>query len=138
MGVVSYQDKSFTAADMPGLIEGASRGVGLGLQFLKHVERTRVFLHLIALSLQPDAVAAYGAIRTELETYNPDFRDRPEIILLTKIDLPEVKERLYDARLKLEKTLGKRGRTVCAISAATGEGIQESLSAVSQLLWKPV
>ena len=134
LGVVSYQDKSFTAADLPGLIEGASQGAGLGFQFLRHVERTRIFLHLIDLSDRPgtsDSNDAYRAIRRELETYNPDFLSRPELIVLTKIDLPEVRERLYDAKKKLAKT----GRSVMAVSAATGKGIPELLAATVKL-WK--
>lgn len=131
LGVVSYRDRSFTAADLPGLIEGASHGAGLGFQFLKHVERTRIFLHLIDLTDGREALEAYRAIRNELETYNSNFLLRPEIIVLTKIDLPDVRERLYDAR----KNLGKTGKTVLEVSAATGEGIQEMLAATVKL-WK--
>ncbi len=132
LGVVSYQDKSFTVADLPGLIEGASEGHGLGIQFLKHIEKTRVFLHLIALNdpEHPDPLEAYKAIRHELEAYNEEFLERPEIIVLTKCDLPDVKERLTQAKKALKKTRKK----VLEISAATHEGIEELLRGTAKLV----
>jgi GTP-binding protein len=132
LGVVSYKDKSFTAADLPGLIEGASEGVGLGVRFLKHIEKTRVFLHLIALNdpEHPDPWKAYKTIQNELESYDPDFLDRPQLIVLTKGDLPDVQERVDDAKKKLKKSKKK----IFAISAATHEGLEELLRETAKLV----
>ncbi len=131
LGVVSFKDKSFTVADLPGLIEGASEGVGLGIRFLKHIEKTRVFLHLIDLSdpTHPDAKAAYKAIRKELETYSEDFLEKPEMIVFTKTDLPDVKDKLKDAR----KAFQKMKKKIFTISAATHEGISELITEVAKL-----
>jgi GTP-binding protein len=132
LGVVSYKDKSFTAADLPGLIEGASEGVGLGIRFLKHIEKTRVFLHLIALDdpTHPDPWKAYTAIRDELEAYKPNFLEHPELIVLTKCDLPDVKSRLPQAK----KALKKAKKKIFAISAATHEGLEELLRETAKLV----
>ncbi|HEX5038447.1 MAG TPA: GTPase ObgE [bacterium] len=136
LGVVSYKDKSFTAADLPGLIEGASDGVGLGIRFLKHIEKTRVFLHLIALNdpTHPDPAKAYRAIRQELETYDPEFRDRPELVVLTKCDLPDVQERLLEARKALKKAIKSKKTKILEISAATHQGLEELLRETSKLV----
>lgn len=131
LGVVSSQGKSFTAADLPGLIEGASQGVGLGIRFLKHIEKTCVFLHLIDLSdpSHPDPRTAYQAIRRELEAYNAEFLDRPEIIVLTKCDLPDVKKRLPEAKRSFKKL-----SRIIAISAVTHEGLEELLRETAKLV----
>jgi len=132
LGVVSYKGKSFTAADLPGLIEGASEGVGLGIQFLKHIEKTRVFLHLISLSdpEHPDPLESYKTIHKELEAYSKDFLERPEIIVLTKCDLPDVKDQLPRAKKALKKTK----RKVIEISAATHEGLDDLLRETAKLI----
>ena len=132
LGVVSYKDKSFTAADLPGLIEGASEGHGLGIRFLKHIEKTRVFLHLISLNdpEHPDPLESYKTIRSELEAYSEDFLDRPEIIVLTKCDLPDVKEKLSKTREALKKTK----RKILEISAATHQGLEELLKETTKLV----
>lgn len=132
LGVVSYQDKSFTAADLPGLIEGASEGHGLGIQFLKHIEKTRVFLHLIAINdpTHPDPIEAYQLIRKELKSYNPEFLTRPELVVLTKIDLPEVADQVDE----IEKKLKKKKLKVLMVSAATRKGIDELLRETAKLI----
>ena len=132
LGVVSVNTKSFTVADLPGLIEGASEGVGLGIQFLKHVERTKVLLHLISLDdpERPDALEAYRAIRKEIEAYNPDLLKRPEIIVLTKTDLPDIQSRLTATKKALKKTK----KTILTISAATHEGLKELLRETAKLI----
>lgn len=132
LGVVSYKEKSFTAADLPGLIEGASEGVGLGIRFLKHIEKTRVFLHLIALDgpEHPDPLESYKTIRNELEAYSRDFLKRPEIVVLTKADLTNVQENLAAAKKALKKTK----RKVLSISAATHEGIEALLRETAKLV----
>ena len=80
-------------ADIPGLIEGAHRGVGLGHQFLRHVERARVLLHVVDATVS-DPLATYEAVREELELYNPALAAKPELVALNKIDRPDVRERL--------------------------------------------
>ena len=92
LGMVMLPDgRDFAMADMPGLIDGASKGVGLGLQFLRHIERTRVLLHLVDMGSQdPDQVIErYHAINHELANYDPELLKRPQIVVATKMDLPE-------------------------------------------------
>ncbi len=126
LGVVSHHGKSFTVADLPGLIEGASEGVGLGIRFLKHVERTRVFLHLIDVldPTHPDPVAAYELIRHELKSFKKEFLDRPEIIVLTKMDRPEAAEIIE----KIKKHFQKKKKKVFVISAASAKGLAPLLT----------
>ena len=95
LGVVGVGDgRSFIMADLPGLIEGASSGAGLGIQFLRHIERTRVIVHSIDMSATDgrDPVSDYYKIRKELENFNPDLLKRPEIIVANKMDLPGADE----------------------------------------------
>ncbi len=131
LGVVSYKSKSFTMADLPGLIEGASDGAGLGIKFLKHIEKTRVFLHLIDLTdpEHPDPLESYRRIRHELESYRKDFLERPELIVLTKIDLPEAASGV--ARTK--KIFEKMKKKVFAVSAANHLGLEELLRETAKL-----
>lgn len=125
LGVVSVGDKSFTVADLPGLIEGASQGAGLGIKFLKHIEKTKIFLHLIFMGdpSHPDPLESYQQIRDELEAYNSTFQDRPELIVLTHIDLPEIRERIP----KTIQQFKKIGKKAIAISSVTHEGIPDLL-----------
>lgn len=134
LGVVQVHETSFTVADLPGLIEGASQGAGLGIQFLKHVERTQILVHLIDLSdpARTNPLTAYRAIRSELKSYNPELLKRPEIVVLTKCDLPEVQENLTEAKKKLRKVAPK----IFTISAATHEGVDKLLTALGQLMRK--
>ncbi|MGE3272482.1 MAG: GTPase ObgE, partial [Chloroflexota bacterium] len=90
LGVAEQDHFTFVLADIPGLIEGAHRGVGLGHQFLRHVERSRVLLHVIDASVA-DPVATYEAVREELELYNPTLAARPEVVALNKIDRDDVR-----------------------------------------------
>ena len=135
LGVVSYKEKSFTVADLPGLIEGASEGVGLGIRFLKHIERTRVILHLIDLTdtTHPDPIEAYELIRRELEAYSPDLLEKPEMVILTKTDLPEVQEMISKTKKKFQKIKCK----VLAVSAAKHDGLEEMLRESARLVFLP-
>lgn len=92
--------ESFAVADLPGLIEGASQGVGLGTQFLRHIERTRVILHVIDMSASEgrDPYEDYIQINKELETYNLRLMERPQIIVANKMDMPESQENLKNSR----------------------------------------
>lgn len=132
LGVASYKGRSFTVADLPGLIEGASRGAGLGIQFLRHIERTRVFLHLIDISnpAEPDPVRAYQGISRELHSYQPNFQERPELVVLTKTDLPNVRERIGQVKAAFQQMEKK----VFPISAARREGIESLLKETARLI----
>ncbi len=93
LGVASYDDKEITIADIPGLVEGAHEGTGLGIQFLKHIERCKTILHLIDITCN-DIEKAYNQVRNELNSYNPDLIKKKELIVLNKVDL--VEEKLVD------------------------------------------
>ena len=129
LGIVRYaDDKSFVVADIPGLIEGAHTGKGLGIQFLRHIERTRVLLFLIDVA-EEDAKGRYRILLHELRSYSAKLAKRPKLIVLTKMDL------LDDAARKpLKKISVSRGVPVLKISAATNEGIGELKEAVWKLL----
>jgi GTPase len=122
-------DRSFIMADIPGLIEGAAEGAGLGHEFLRHVERAGIFVHLIepAPIDGTDPLKNYRDIRGELEKYNADLAQRVEITVVTKADLPEAQE----FRQKLADELG---RDVILISAVTGQGLNELVGAVAKQL----
>jgi GTP-binding protein len=122
--------QSFVVADIPGLIPGASEGAGLGVRFLKHLERTRVFLHL--LSLDPgegrDPVADYAALRKELARFDPELATRPEVVALSKADLPEVREAYPSLKAKFKK----KKIDLLLVSAPTHEGTD----AIVYALWR--
>ncbi len=129
LGVATIDGQEFVLADIPGLIEGAHEGVGIGDRFLGHVERTRVLLHLV--SAQEEKVGkAYTTVKTELEAYGNDLADKAEIVALSQIDV------LDDATLKKKtKELAKAcGKTPFQISAATGKGMTEVLRALRDII----
>jgi GTP-binding protein len=127
LGVVDMGMEAFVMADLPGLIEGAHEGVGLGYQFLRHIERTRVLLHLLDGS-SADPVNDYTVVRRELEMYDARLKDRPEVIAVNKIDIPDVRERLETLRTRLHP------HAVMAVSGATGEGTRELLQTLHRML----
>ena len=133
LGVVKHLDSpSFVLADIPGLITGAHEGHGMGIKFLKHVERTSLLLHIIDISLDPDtdAWANYQAINKELEFFNPELLAKPQIVALNKIDLPDVKE-IAKKQVALFK---KKGIMLHPFSAVTGEGVTEILNKIIEIL----
>ncbi len=134
LGLVRLESgASFVIADIPGLIEGASEGAGMGIKFLRHIERTRVILHLIDLAdpSRTDPIESYRGIRAELTAFNPEMAERPEIVVLTKTDLPEVRDLAEDMR----KALMDAGATeVYAISASTHEGLDVLMREVGSVL----
>jgi GTP-binding protein len=135
LGVVKLSDdRSLVLADVPGLIEGAHRGAGLGHQFLRHVERTRVLVHIVEISPEPGRTPLrdYLAIRKELALYDPGLASRTEIVALNKLDLPATRKRLP----VIARTFARRGVKLHAISAATGEGITPVLEAAYRALVK--
>ena len=126
LGVVDLGDnRQFVAADIPGLIEGASSGAGLGIKFLKHIERTKVLLHLLDLSL-PDVAKRYYNIRDELGRYDEKLLEKPEIVVGTKLDLPESKKHIRELTKITEKYF--------LISCVTGEGIKPLLEEIWKIL----
>jgi GTP-binding protein len=131
LGVVQLPgERSLVLADVPGLIEGAHAGAGLGHQFLRHLERTRVLIHIVELAQLPGRTPLrdYLALRRELELYDAKMAARAEIVVLNKIDLPTTRKRLP----ALKKLFAKRGLRLYGISAVTGEGLAQVLEAA----WK--
>lgn len=133
LGVVKpeYGD-SFVMADIPGLIEGASEGTGLGIQFLRHIERTRLLLHVIDVSASEgrNPVEDYYVINKELEKYSEKLAKRKQIIVANKIDSMQ-DEKLYE---DLEKLAKEKNLEIFKISAATGQGVKELMHEVSKVL----
>jgi GTP-binding protein len=122
LGVVSIDtDKSFVVADIPGLIEGAHLGHGLGIQFLRHIERTRLLLHLIDVSgaSERDPVDEFHAINSELAEHSPDLPKKPKIIVATKMDVADPKK-----VQKLTRWCKKNDLELLKISSVTGEGLE--------------
>jgi len=127
LGVASVDDRRLVVADIPGLIEGASRGGGLGDRFLRHVERTRLLVHLLDVGRAEleggDPWEDYATVRGELAAYDPGLAERPEIVALAKVDLVAERAKLepLEARLREQPEV----RATCRISGATGEGVEE-------------
>src|SRR5690606_12267685 len=122
LGVVDLVDDSFVVADLPGLIEGAHQGVGLGIEFLKHVERTRLLVHLVDLST-PAPWEAFVEINQELASYSQDLAQKPQLVLGTKIDLPDAAAKKEEFKAKITSF----GYEVDFISAVTGENLRPVL-----------
>lgn len=119
-------DTTLVLADIPGLIEGAHLGQGLGFEFLRHVQRTRVLIHLLD-GLSTDPLADFSQINSEMALFDPDLATKPQIVTLNKMDLPEVQARWP----KIKKELENRGYTPMAISAVAHTNVRE-------LLWKAI
>ena len=133
LGVVKYGDlESFVIADIPGLIEGAHQGLGRGIKFLRHIERTKVLLHIIDISAaeSPGAWQNYQTINGELEKFSTDLSTKPQVVAINKIDLPDTREKLpEEMAIMVEK-----GIKVFSFSAVTGEGTKEILNELIRLL----
>jgi GTP-binding protein len=140
LGVVSAGDEVFTVADVPGLIEGASDGKGLGLEFLRHIERSSTLVHVLdCATLEPgrDPVSDYEVIERELQAYDSAFTgpadplsDRPRIVVLNKIDVPDGRELAELVRADFES----RGLRVFEVSAASHEGLRELAFAIAAMV----
>jgi len=138
LGVVQWRgERSFVVADVPGLIEGAHQGAGLGHQFLRHLERCRVLVHLVDGAAPAEGRSAKGdfdAINAELRLYSPGLAQKPQIVAVNKVDVPEARR----AAAALQKALSRRKkgpRTVHLLSAVTGEGDAELLDEVGRVLF---
>ncbi|MBU0704263.1 MAG: Obg family GTPase CgtA, partial [Chloroflexi bacterium] len=130
LGVVVLDDETeFVIADLPGLIEGASEGKGLGHEFLRHIERTRVLIHLLD-GLSADPLADFATINRELVAFGHGLERKPQLVVLNKMDMPEVRERWPE----VEASLATQGYPVLAISALAREGTRELLYRAAQML----
>jgi GTP-binding protein len=134
LGVAEVGERRFVVADIPGLIEGASEGAGLGDRFLRHIERTRILVHMLdcgaMLFEDRDLLQDYDAIRVELARYRAELLERREIVVLNKVDLVHDRQRLDE----LEAALRERGLEVHRVSGATGEGSAGLLGAMVEAL----
>jgi GTPase len=133
LGVVRAADgRDFVMADIPGLIEGAHEGAGMGDLFLRHIERTRVLLHLVDPGplVEPTAIERFKVIMSELDSYSPELSSRPMIVVLTKMDITENRP----AAEELSKFIEEQNLPVQKISAISGEGVRELLLQVSKML----
>ncbi len=133
LGVVSYADhQSFVIADIPGIIEGAHRGLGLGIQFLKHVERTRLLVHMLDLDPMSgrDPVDDFDKINSELREYSANLAEKPQLVVLNKIDLPEAGKRGEEAARRLKE----KGIYSLGLSAVTGEGSRKLVYLIGEKL----
>jgi GTPase len=129
LGVVNADGREFVLADIPGLIEGAHEGVGLGDRFLGHVERCRVLLHLID-GTGEDAGEAYKTVRAELEAYGQELADKPEIVALNKADALSAD----DIKKQIAKLKRAAKKTPLVISGVSGQGVQEALRALMKVI----
>jgi GTP-binding protein len=131
LGVADDEHLNFVLADIPGLIAGAHRGVGLGHEFLRHVERSRVLLHVVDAG-QEDPLQSYRDVRQELELYNPALAAKPELVALNKIDLPTVRERVPELVAAFAR--GEPDVRVVPVSALSERGLPELLGALVETL----
>ncbi|MFH1756692.1 MAG: GTPase ObgE [Pseudomonadota bacterium] len=131
LGVVNFKDhKTLVVADIPGIITGAHEGTGLGLRFLRHIERTSLLLHLLDISghSQRDPIKDYLALNRELSLFSPKLAAKPQVVALNKIDMPEASRNLIEVRRYFKKIK----KEVYPISALTGEGLPNLLASLSQ------
>ena len=129
LGVAEIDDRVMVLADIPGLIEGAHMGAGLGIKFLRHIERTRVLIHLLN-GLSDDPLDDFETINHELYAFDERVARKPQIVALNKMDIPDVRDKWGT----IQAAMQERGLPVYAISAATGEGVRDLLRAVAQAL----
>ncbi len=134
LGVVRIDEqRSFLMADIPGIIEGAAHGAGLGVRFLKHVERTRVLLHLLTLQTDDiELLTRYDTLMREVELFDPELAKRPQVVAVSQIDLPDARAAWELAR----PAFAERGIDLRGVSAVTGEGVREVLFALDALVQK--
>jgi len=136
LGVVRYEDRSFVVADIPGLIEGAHLGHGLGTQFLRHVERTRLLVHLVDVSESSgrDPVHDFEVIMDELASFNDDLARKPMLLVATKMDVAQDPHRIE----ALEQKATDVGLELLKISAVTGKGVDRLVRRMAEIVFAPV
>lgn len=133
LGVAVVDDRDMVLADIPGLIEGAHMGAGLGDKFLRHIERTRLLIHVLDGSSE-NPLAAYATVNSELEQFDRRLAAKPQIVALNKIDLPEAQAHWHTVRTEM----ARRDIEVFAISAATGQGVHELLRGAAKSLVRSI
>ncbi|MDQ3249634.1 MAG: Obg family GTPase CgtA, partial [Chloroflexota bacterium] len=129
LGVAEIDHRQIVMADIPGLLEGAHEGVGLGIDFLRHIERTRVLIHLLNGD-SPDPLGDFEAINQELTLFNPALVDKPQLVVLNKMDLPHAREKWPE----VERVISSRGLPVMWISAVAQQNVQDLLRRVRDML----
>ena len=136
LGVVRAGKRDFVMMEIPGLLEGAHKGVGLGHQFLRHAERARLYVHLVD-GLSDDPADDYRMVRDELLRFNPELGDKRQMVVVNKLDVTEVRERRTEVGESLRQALvgmGEQRGDVMFISAATGEGVEAMLTRIAGIL----
>ena len=133
LGVVRVGQNDFVMMEVPGLLEGAHQGIGLGHEFLRHAERTRLYVHMLD-GLSEDPVQDYHMINAELEQFNPEMAEKPQLVVVNKLDVTEVREQQEELRSRLVDAIGDRDFNVQFISAATGEGVDILLGSIVKAL----
>ncbi len=126
LGVVRIGNNDFVMMEVPGLLEGAHDGIGLGHEFLRHAERARLYVHMLD-GLSEDPVEDYRMINQELEQFNPEMAAKPQLVVVNKLDVTEVREYQEVLTEQLLDAIGDKGSSVHFISAATGEGVDTLL-----------
>ncbi len=129
LGVAEVHHVDFVLADIPGLIEGAHRGVGLGHQFLRHVERTRVLIHIVDGTVE-EPVEDFVRVNEELRLFNPELAGKPQVVAFNKVDVPSARDRWWSVK----DEFARRGVEAYPVSAASGEGLTEVLVRAAELL----
>jgi GTP-binding protein len=129
LGVATVDDTSFVVVDMPGLIEGAHTGVGLGHRFLRHVRRARMLVHVVDAAIE-DPLSSYLTVRREMELFDPSLLEKDHLVAANKMDLPEARDRWNAVRRQFER----EGTEVLPVSALTGDGIDNLATALRRQL----
>lgn len=129
LGVAEVNHRQIVVADIPGLLEGAHEGIGLGLEFLRHIERSRVLIHLLN-GASPDPLGDFAAINQELELFNPGLVDKPQLVVLNKLDLPAAQA----VWPQVEEAIAGQGLPVMAISAVVGTNVDRLLYRLQEML----
>ena len=133
LGVVRIGNNDFVMMEVPGLLEGAHDGIGLGHEFLRHAERARLYVHMLD-GLSEDPVEDYRMINQELEQFNPEMAAKPQLVVVNKLDVTEVREYQEVLTEQLLDAIGDKGSSVHFISAATGEGVDTLLGYIISVL----
>lgn len=133
LGVVRVGQNDFVMMEVPGLLEGAHEGIGLGHEFLRHAERARLYVHMLD-GLSEDPVDDYRMINQELEQFNPEMARKPQLVVVNKLDVTEVREEQENLEARLLEAIGDRGSSVQFISAATGEGVDKLMGTIINTL----
>lgn len=133
LGVVRVGRDDFVMMEVPGLLEGAHEGIGLGHEFLRHAERARLYVHMLD-GLSEDPVNDYKMINQELQQFNPEMAEKPQLVVVNKLDVTEVREQQDELEARLLEAIGGKGSGVHFISAVTGEGVDTLLGNIIKTL----